>query len=170
MIGDGSPSAKSAAFVLESTPPERKTPTGTSLDLAQPDRGAELVEDAVGDRRLRDSAELDGVVPRRPSSGAPRFSRRRDAEPRASRQLADPVEERLRRGRRKEREVVVERLLVDRALLVGVLEQGLDLRGEGQPAMVDAPVERLDADPVAHKPQLAARSSQSANANMPRKR
>ncbi len=31
--------------------------------LAQADRGAELLEDTAGDRRLREAAELDGIVP-----------------------------------------------------------------------------------------------------------
>ncbi len=48
-----------------------------------------------------------------------------------------------------------ERLLVDGARLLGVLEQRLDLGREREPAVVDAVVERLDADAVADEPELA---------------
>ncbi len=45
--------------------------------------------------------------------------------------------------------------LVDAAMLSGVLEQRLDLGGERDPAVVDAVIQRLDADAIAHEPQLA---------------
>jgi hypothetical protein len=50
---------------------------------------------------------------------------------------------------------VVKRLLVDRALLLRVEQERLDLRPEHEPAVVDSVVERLDPDAVAHEPQPA---------------
>ena len=50
---------------------------------------------------------------------------------------------------------MVERLLVDDALLSRVEEQRLDLRREHEPVVVDAVVERLDPDAVAHEPERA---------------
>ena len=47
-----------------------------------------------------------------------------------------------------------ERLFVDGPLLVRVLEQRLDLGGEDEPSVMNAVVERLDADAVPDKPQL----------------
>ena len=50
-------------------------------------------------------------------------------------------------------------------------QQLLDLRGEGEPAPIDRPVERLDAEAVARREQRSGRARpRSANANMPRKR
>src|SRR5574341_742739 len=45
-------------------------------------------------------------------------------------------------------------LFMDRALLIRVLQQGLDLRGKGEPVMVNAVVEGLDPDAVADQPEL----------------
>ena len=58
-------------------------------------------------------------------------------------------------GDAEEGQVVVERLLVDGALLLRVEEQRLDLRREHKPVVVNGVVERLDPDAVAHEPQLA---------------
>ena len=44
---------------------------------------------------------------------------------------------------------------MDRAPLIRIFEQRLDLRCKRQPAIVQAVIQRLDADPIAHQPQLA---------------
>ena len=50
---------------------------------------------------------------------------------------------------------MIQRVFVDLAGLLRILEQRLDLGGKGDAAMVDAVVERLDANPIADQPQAA---------------
>ena len=72
-------------------------------------------------------------------------------------QLADAGEHGLRRRHELEAEVVVQGLMVDPPLHARVLEDGLDLRAEHQPAVLLRVVERLDADAVAGEQQPLAR-------------
>ena len=60
--GRVSPSEKSAALVLESMPPERKTPTGTSLTLRLHGR-PQLGEDALRDLVVGDADQRVCVIP-----------------------------------------------------------------------------------------------------------
>src|SRR2546421_12535660 len=63
----------------------------------------------------------------------------------------DAAEERARRGRGQEREVVVERLLVNLGAHGRVREDGFYLRGENHATALLIKVERLDADAVARE-------------------
>src|SRR5437879_3496982 len=91
----------------------------------------------------------------RPTS-VPRGSFRLSRRVASSRARAtNAAEERLRRGHAEEREVVVERLLVDLTRLLRIEQQRLDLRREHEALVVHRVIERLDADAVAHEPELS---------------
>jgi hypothetical protein len=50
---------------------------------------------------------------------------------------------------------VEQRAFIHRAPLLGIAQQRFDLRRKGQAAVVNAVVQRLDADAIAHQPQFA---------------
>ncbi len=146
-------SAISATLAEESTPPERKTPKGTSAIIR-------FLIDSRSSRRI--SAWYSSSRTRR----APFEELRRERVPVANRldlppaaadehvpggEFADATEERARRGRGQEGEVVVERFLVQLGRHRRVGEDGFDLRGEEEAAALVPEVERLDADAVARE-------------------
>src|SRR5688572_30717995 len=47
-----------------------------------------------------------------------------------------------------------ERFFVNPALLLRILQKGLDFRSEHDASIMDAVIERLDSDPVARQPEL----------------
>ena len=63
LTGMPSPSEKSCAFVLESMPPDRNTPTGTSLTLRRLHRRAQLGEQPLGDLVFAHAVERLDVIP-----------------------------------------------------------------------------------------------------------
>ena len=58
------------------------------------------------------------------------------------------------RGRREERQIVIERLLVDVGCHRGMLQDRLDLGRKDEAAVLVIEVERLDADAIAHEHEL----------------
>src|ERR1700722_18343354 len=75
----------------------------------------------------------------------------------------NPCKERVRRRRGYKGEIVKERLLVDRTSLIRILKQSFDFRCEGDPSMMKAVIQRLNAYPVADEPQPACLSIPERN-------
>ncbi len=73
------------------------------------------------------------------------------------RQLRNRAIDRVRAGHVGQREVRVERVRAPCARHVGILEDGLDLRSEGDAGRGHRVVERLHAEPIAHEQQPAVR-------------
>ena len=65
--------------------------------------------------------------------------------------LEDPFEQGPGTGNVAQREIKVERLLVDLSRNIGVLEQGFDLGGESKEVTALVDVEGLDPQPVARQ-------------------
>ena len=118
---------------LESTPPDRNAPSGTSLIMCE--RTASLSTRA----QLRDRVRLgSGERLGRPASASTAAIAMRPSVPRqqvSRRQLADALEDRAVARRVEERQVVIERGGVEIARQVGRLEQRLELRPEVEPAV-----------------------------------
>ena len=70
-------------------------------------------------------------------------------------QLEDALEERFGKGAELEAQVLLERLMIELAHIVRMLEDALDLGGEDEAAVLLRVVERLDAEEVAGTEQLA---------------
>ncbi len=77
-----------------------------------------------------------------------------DAHPRACRELVNAFKQSVRSRCSQEREIVIEGLLIDRALLIRILQKCLDLGCEGDATVMDAIAKRLDADAVTDEPKL----------------
>ena len=124
-------------------------------ELAQPHGGAQLCEELARDLFLGLVCQWTGVIPHIPVPLFPHRAVSSNTQPRSASELADPSEQRAGWRRRHEREVVIERDLIDLADLIGIGEKRLDLRCEGYAAVVSAVIQGLDANPVAGEPELA---------------
>ena len=119
----------SATFVLESRPPLRKAPIGTSLI-------SRLATDRSINSRTRSTLSAPFAAgqarpsERRPVALGAHRAVRLAAEQVRGRQLEDVLEHRERRGGVGERQKAVEGDRIDVARDIGMLEQRLDLGGE----------------------------------------
>ena len=139
--------AQAATRTLESIPPLRNAPTGTSAIRWRPtasssfSRIASAHSSTVGPRvRL----EAEAPVPPRRSSPVPRPDRQ-DVR---RRQLLDPPEDRPIPRHHAEGQVVLQRRRVDRAVDPRIRQDRLDLGAEQQFLAVPVDVQRLDPEPV----------------------
>ncbi len=67
----------------------------------------------------------------------------------------NPCKQRVGRRSRYKREIVKESFFIDRASLIRILKKCFYLRRERDPSVMNAVIERLDADAVANKPEAA---------------
>ncbi len=151
-MGWADASAISATTVLESRPPLRNAPTGTSLrsrnrvDVAEQveQRLPVLVEAAIGLRQVvRHPVALDRRLAAVPGQDAGRW------------QLLDPVQDRRRRRHVAVVEELGQAVAVDASFERSILDDRLQLGAPRQAAVVEAPVQRLLAEPVTGEDQSA---------------
>ena len=90
--------------------------------------------------------------------------------PRARRELADAAVDRMRRRHIGEAEIGGERVVIDLGAPLGERLERLQLRGEDDAAILPSPIERLDAEPVAHQAEpalLAVEHGERKHADQP---
>ena len=153
-------------MIVESTPPERNAPSGTSLCSR------------ISTDEVSSVAQLLGVLARAAAAlraGSRAASSGRTFEPAvaihghvAGRQLGDAAEDRPRMRHVLVGQVLVERRGIDLARHARHFQQALQLAGEQQPARLDGdrPAVSCPADRGPGS-TAAARASQMARANMP---
>ena len=141
-----------ARTAVESSPPERKTPSGTS-DIIHACTESRRVSRT---RRARVAASSGAILEPELPVGLDLEAAAADPGDRARRELPDSLEHGRRPGHELVAQVVVHRLEVHGPGDVRVLEDRLDLRAEDQAVLGPRVVERLDPDPVARQQELAA--------------
>ena len=145
-----------ATTALESTPPDRKAPSGTSeIMRSRTDSSSFAVnfEQASSRPMLVSSAKAHVPVWPRLAQGLAAPHRQRVRR----RQLAGLVEDAARLGHVAEREVLLDCERVDLAIHRAVREQALELRAENQrPVVEQRIVQRLHAQPVTRQEQRGA--------------
>src|ERR1700722_11608884 len=124
-------------------------------DGAQRYAGSQFRQQAFCDLFFRNAGQRCGVVKNIPVPLFTHLSTRVDREEGARPQFFDAFEQSVGSGCGYEREVVKQSFFVDGTRLIGILEQGFDLRGKGDSSVMNAVVERLDADPVSDEPEPA---------------
>ena len=143
-------------MALLSMPPERNTPSGTSLISRSADRLLEQLAEARGRLAASDGPAADPRAlprPARPST-ADRARAPCSKHERVTRQqLVDALEQRLRAGEIPRGQQFRQPVLVRAGLDEPAREDRLDLRGEEQAVAGTRPVERLDAEPIAGEQQ-----------------
>ena len=140
--------AASAASSEESTPPERKTPTGTSLTRWARTESRRRARSSSTSAPAGSRAQVLAAGGLRTSEALASYLSLLPDEQVPGRQLARSLEDRVGRGHEVEGEVGLERVQVDLAA-----RQGAELRGEAKLAVFVPVVERLDAEAVARQDQ-----------------
>ena len=154
--------AITATIALESIPPLRKAPSGTSETSRRSTAASSACATALAAPSPRRSSALDAVVTgqrRRPVLVQPRLAAALQHEHVPGRDAANAGEERVRRRHVAERQVGRDRARIELARDRRMREHGLDLAGEHEHPVRSVPVvQRLLAQAIAseHEP-LAAR-------------
>ena len=150
-------------------PPDRNTPSGTSLisSLRTDSRStrSELLAVLFQAAPAVDASRAPAVEIQlgRPVAAQPVGAvRDRPGQGVRRRQLADPAHDASRRGHELVGEVLVQRRRVDAVAQRRVAQQRLELGREHQALAVDRVVERLDPHPVARQQEDAARAGRAA--------
>ena len=158
LTGRSANSAISATLRLESTPPERNAPYGTSLIMRSPMDSRTSASNrstySSGTPPVGEHVRIGQRLPVALERTFPRVGI--DDQSMAGRQLLYALEQGSWRGRGSEGQVQRERILIQPRSERGMAKQGLDLRAKQERIGQRGKVQRLHADPIARQQQTSA--------------